>query len=153
MWCFSGLECTSVSFKVSGISLSEQHCFQFTGDILVVSFHELIGLHHNIRSCSLRECCYINKLFSSHSFVFHVPGSGILRLQVQMYHPGSFWCMLVKCYSFFRGNNYPSLVSQSLSPLLNIGFNSIINMVVRGKVRADFGRMEHTVSVMEIKSS
>lgn len=64
------------------------------------------------RSCTLRECCYIDTLSSLHSL------RSALRLQFQMYDPGSSWCMLARHCSSFRGNNYPlpSLVSQVLSP-------------------------------------
>lgn len=74
------------------------------------------GLCQSIRSCTLRECCYIDTLSSLHSL------RSALRLQFQMYDPGSSWCMLARHCSSFRGNNYPlpSLVSQVLSPWDNV---------------------------------
>ena len=106
--------------------------FKFLGYIIVMSLHSQ-HLCQGTGSYILRKCCHVNKLSSSHNFVFHRPwNTGTLGIQFQMYHPGSCGSMLIRC-QFLWDNNYPlpSLIGQALPPLEMLWFNSINNIVIR----------------------
>ena len=102
----------------------------------------------------LGKCWHVNKLSSSHHFVFHRPwNTGTLGIQFQMYHPGSFGRMLIRC-QYLWDDNYPlpSLISQALPPLEMLWFNSINNIVIRKYPNAgkDWGQKEKGVSKDEM---